>query len=372
MDRLSAATILCVNAGSSTLKCARYEIVDGRPRAVERSEVTAGPAALDGALVALTANGTQLPAVVAHRLVHGGPDLDRHCVVDEHVLDQLRRAVPFAPLHLPVELAAIEATIARMPDAVQIVCFDTTFHRTLPPVARRLPLPDEFDRAGVRRFGFHGLSCEYVVDEVGAATLGRAVIAHLGSGASLTAVVDGRSVDTTMGLTPTGGVVMATRTGDLDPGVLVHLAREHGLDPDALEVLVNQHAGLLGLSGTTGDMQALLGASGHGDPAAALAVDIFCTSVRKQVGALTTVLGGLDTLVFTGGIGEHSARVRAVVCAGLTHLGVELDPDRNERADPVIDTYADGVTVRVVPTDENAVIARHAARLAGLTGVTRP
>jgi acetate kinase len=368
VDRLSATAILCVNAGSSTLKCARYDVADGEPHEVDRADVPAGPDALDHALATLTADGTETPAVVAHRVVHGGPELDRHSVIDAAVLAQLRHAVPFAPLHLPAELAAIDATMRRVPAAVQVACFDTTFHRTLPTVARRLPLPEELDRAGVRRFGFHGLSCEYVVSEVGAATLGRAIIAHLGSGASLTAVVEGRSVDTTMGLTPTGGVVMATRTGDLDPGVMVHLAREHGLDPDALEQLVNQHAGLRALSGTTGDMQALLDASNRGDPAATLAVDAFCTSVRKQVGALTTVLGGLDTLVFTGGIGEHSARVRALVATGLEHLGVELDAARNERADAVVDTGTERVTVRVVPTDENLVIARHAAELAGLTG----
>jgi acetate kinase len=234
----------------------------------------------------------------------------------------------------------------------------------MPAVARRLPIPAALDRAGVRRFGFHGLSCEYVVGAVGADALGRAVVAHLGSGASLTAIDAGRSVDTTMGLTPTGGVVMATRTGDLDPGVMLHLAREHGLAPDALEHLVNQQSGLLGLSGTTGDMRALLEARRSGDTAAALAVDVFCTSVRKHVGSLAAVLGGIDTLVFTGGIGEHAPSVRAIACAGLAHLGIVLDLDRNERSDGVIS--GGDVTVRVVATDENLVIARHAARLAHL------
>jgi acetate kinase len=353
VDRLSAVGILCVNAGSSTLKCARYELVDDQPREVDRAEVAAGPSALDDALVQLVTDRDEVPTVVAHRVVHGGPHVDVHQVIDAPVLEQLRRAVPFAPLHLPAELDAIAATARRMPDAVQVACFDTTFHRTLPPIVRRLPLPEELDRAGVRRYGFHGLSCEYVVDAVGSATLGRAIIAHLGSGASLTAVVDGRSVDTTMGMTPTGGVVMATRTGDLDPGVMVHLTREHGLDADALEALVNHQSGLRGLSGTTGDMRQLLDARAHGDDAATLAVDAFCASVRKQVGALTTVLGELDTLVFTGGIGEHSAEVRSLVCAGLEHLGIGLDG-------------AGGVRVRVVPTDENLVMARHATRLAGL------
>lgn len=367
MDRLTPRTILCINAGSSTLKTARYEIADGALREVDAHEVAAGPRALDHALDALVADATKHPDVVAHRVVHGGPHLDRHCAIDAEVLDRLRRAEPFAPLHLPVEIAAITTTMRRIPNAAQIACFDTTFHRTLPAIARRLPLPEEFDRAGVRRFGFHGLSCEFVVGAVGASVLGRAIVAHLGSGASLTALEHGRSADTTMALTPTGGVVMATRTGDLDPGVMLYLARERDLDPDALEDLVNRRSGLLGLSGSTGDMRALLDAGASGDTAATLAVDVFCASVRKQVGALTTVLGGLDTLVFTGGIGEHAPRVRALVCAGLAHLGVALARERNERGDAVIDDDTGRVRVRIVPTDENLVVARHAARLAGFS-----
>jgi acetate kinase len=352
VDRLSADAILCVNAGSSSLKCARYDVVDGAPHEIGRVEVAAAPDAIERALAELANDDSGPTTVVAHRIVHGGPELDQHCVVDDAVLAQLRRAIPFAPLHLPVELAALEETARRVPDARQVVCFDTSFHRTLPEVARRLPLPVALHRAGVRRFGFHGLSCEYVVGAIGAEALGRAVIAHLGSGASLTAIRDGQSVDTTMGLTPTGGVVMATRTGDLDPGVLAYVEREHHLDVDAIEDLVNRQSGLLGLSGTTGDMRTLLDACDQGDADAALAVDVFCASVRKHVGALAAVLGGLDTLVFTGGIGEHAPRVREHVCAGLEHLGVDGD--------------AGPVRVRVVATDENLMIARHAVRLTGL------
>jgi acetate kinase len=362
VDRLNAPAILCVNAGSSSLKCARFELAGDEPHEVDRVELDTGPDALGDALDALT--GASPPRAVAHRVVHGGPHLDRHCVLDAETAEALRQAVPFAPLHLPPELAAIDATARRLPDAVQVVCFDTTFHRTMPTVARRLPIPDAFDRAGLRRFGFHGLSCEYVVGAVGADALGRAVVAHLGSGASLTAIEAGRSVDTTMGLTPTGGVVMATRTGDLDPGVLLHIARAGGLDPGALEELVNRRSGLRGVSGTTGDMRALLDARTAGDAAAALAVDVFCASVRKHVGALATVLGGIDTLVFTGGIGEHAPVVRALICDRLAHLGVLIDRDRNERSDAVISSG--DVTVRVVPTDENLVVARHAADLARL------
>jgi acetate kinase len=362
--RLTVPSIVCVNAGSATLKCARYTVDGGVVSEVDHTEVEAGPDALDAALTSVAPDVP--PAVVAHRVVHGGPEIDQHCRIDEHVLDQLERARPFAPLHLPAELAALTATARRFPDAVQVACFDTTFHRTLPAVARRLPLPAELDRAGVRRFGFHGLSCEYVVGVVGADALGRAVIAHLGGGASLTAVLEGRSVDTTMGLTPTGGVVMATRTGDLDPGVVLHLWREHDLDADALEALVNERSGLRGLSGTTGDMRELLAARAAGDDAATLAIDVFCTSVCKHVGALVAVLGGVGSLVFTGGVGEHAPAIRAEVCDRLAHLGVALDAERNARADPVISRGGAAVAVRVVPTDENLVMARHAARLGGL------
>jgi acetate kinase len=365
VDRLSPSSILCVNAGSSSLKCARFEVADGEPREVDCAEVDAGPGALDTALGSLTGDGQEQPDVVAHRVVHGGPELAEHCIVDARVLAALRAAIPYAPLHLPAELEAMDTTARRIPDAMQVACFDTTFHRTLPSVARRLPIPIDLDRDGVRRYGFHGLSCEYVVGAVGPDALGRAVIAHLGSGASLTAIVAGRSVDTTMGLTPTGGVIMATRTGDLDPGVLLHVARARGLDADQLETLVNHESGLLGISGTTGDMRVLLDARVAGDAAATLAVDAFCAGVAKHVGALTTVLGGLDSLVFTGGIGEHAPPVRELVCDRLVHLGVAVDQVRNERSDPTIGRGA--VAVQVVHTDENLVIARHAGRLAGLS-----
>ncbi|HVN50034.1 MAG TPA: hypothetical protein VMT43_01310, partial [Acidimicrobiales bacterium] len=247
-------SVLCVNTGSATVKCARFEVAgDDDPRETARVERPAGPTALQDALAALADTGATSVGLVAHRVVHGGPHLVDHCVVDGEVLDALRAAIEFAPLHLGAEIAAIEAVAALHPDAVQVACFDTAFHRTMPLVARRLPLPQSLHDAGVRRFGFHGLSCEYVVGAVGAATLGRCVIAHLGGGASLTAVRDGRSVDTTMGLTPTGGVVMATRTGDLDPGVILHLLRS-GMAADEVEDLVTRGGGLLALSGETADM----------------------------------------------------------------------------------------------------------------------
>jgi acetate kinase len=243
-----------------------------------------------------------------------------------------------------------------------VVCFDTTFHRGLPAVARRLALPAAEPAAAVHRFGFHGLSYEYVVDRLGAAVRGRVVIAHLGNGASMAAVRDGRAIDTSMGLTPAGGFMMGTRTGDLDPGVLIYLMRAKGYDADRLDRLVNKEAGLLGVSGVSADMKTLLERRGC-DEAAALAVAMFCYQARKQVGAFAAALGGLDTLVFTGGIGERAAPVRAEIGEGLEHLGVRLDPARNAaHADPVSAPEARCV-VRVIPTNEDLMIARHSRAL---------
>src|SRR5581483_4736543 len=241
------------------------------------------------------------------------------------------------------------------------------FHRRMPEVAQRLPLPRTLWAQGIRRYGFHGLSYEYVVATAGAATLGRAVIAHLGNGASLAAVRDGLPVDTTMGFTPAGGLMMGTRSGDLDPGVLVHLLTQEGYGAAALERLVDHESGLLGVSGVTSDMKTLLEARAS-QPAAAEAIELFCYLLRKHVGALATVLGGLDSLVFTGGIGEHAAAVRRETCRGLEHLGIQLDPGRNARHDPVISAPGSPCTVRIVPTDEDLMIARHTRRLLSTPG----
>ena len=274
MDTLSSQgrsdEILCLNVGTSSVKAARYvRDLGGDPVLLGHAERPAGPDAIDALLRELVPDDRP-PAVVAHRVVHGGPDLVEHTIVDDEVRSTLEQAVPFAPLHLPGEIAAIDAVGRRYLQVKQVVCFDTAFHRTMPEAARRLALPGWVRDEGVERYGFHGLSYEFIVAHIGAADLGRAVIAHLGSGASLAAISGGRSVDTTMGLTPTGGVVMATRSGDLDPGVLLHLARRHDLDADALEHLVDQESGLLGLSGSTGDMQELLDRRRAGDDVAAL------------------------------------------------------------------------------------------------------
>lgn len=381
--------ILCLNSGSSSLKFALY-----RPRGAAEALVAAGAVEriglADGCLWVRGADGAPLlerkedfpghaaavdavfgaaarlrlpePAAVGHRVVHGGA---RH-VAPERVapalLADLRELAAFAPLHLPGSIEGIEAVAARFPHLPQAACFDTAFHRRMPELAQRLALPGALWEEGVRRYGFHGLSYEYVLEALGEAARGRVVIAHLGNGASMAAVRDGVPVDTTMGFTPAGGFMMGTRSGDLDPGVLVHLMRERGWGPDDVERLVTREAGLLGVSGLSPDMKTLLEARDR-NPRAALAVDLFCYQARKHIGALAAALDGLDTLVFTGGIGERAAPVREQVCRGIAHLGIEIDPERNRAHAGTISTPSSPCTVRVVPTDEDLMIARHTRRL---------
>jgi acetate kinase len=385
---VTSVRVLCLNSGSSSLKFALYDgaggdapiatgvverigmpggrlvvrDADGRATA-ETAGAFGGPgAAVHAVLDAVAAAGHAAPDAVGHRLVHGGPDRTAPVRIDASVLEGLRQLVPFAPLHLPAQLEGVEAVAARFPATPQVACFDTAFHRRMPEVAQRLPLPRRLWDDGVRRYGFHGLSYEYVVQAVGAARLGRAIIAHLGNGASMAAVRDGVSVDTTMGFTPTGGFMMGTRSGDLDPSIVVHLLARHGHDGGSIERLVDRDSGLLGVSGTTADMETLLRTRAD-DPHAAQAVAMFCYALRKQVGSFAAVLDGLDTLVFTGGIGEHAAPVRWESCRELAHLGIRLDASRNDAPAPVISADAAGCTVRVVPTDENLVVARHTRAL---------
>ena len=346
-------TILALNCGSSSLKYALFDgetavkcdIIDSIGSGGVANHAAAVQAILDRLAVA--------PSAVGHRIVHGGPELFEPTLVDDALLSTLHRAVPFAPLHLPIELATIAAVGARFGGVPQVVCFDTGFHRALPAVARHYALPARLHDAGIRRYGFHGLSYEYVASIV--PTRARAIFAHLGNGASMTAVRHGRSIDTTMGLTPTGGLVMGTRSGDLDPGVLIYLMTR-GLDAHSIGQLVDREAGLLALSGTTSDMRQLLSAREH-DPRATLAIDVFCYHARKAIGAFAAALGGLDMLVFTGGIGERSASVRSAICRGLRHLGIELDADRNGVNAQLISSGA--CEIRVIATDEERIIARH-------------
>jgi acetate kinase len=262
-------------------------------------------------------------------------------------------------LHLPPSLRVVEALRQQRPHLPQAACFDTAFHARMPEVARRLPLPRTFFDQGVLRYGFHGLSYEYVLSRLGERARGRVVMAHLGNGASMAACLDGRPMETTMGMTPLGGFMMGTRTGDLDPGVPLYLTRACGYDENTLEHLLDKESGLKGVSGETADMKTLLELRSAGHEAAAQAVDMFCYQARKTIGSLTAALGGVDLLVFTGGMGEKAPPVRALICEGLEHLGIQLDPGRNEINNEVISGKAAGCVVMVVPTNEDLVIARH-------------
>jgi len=307
------------------------------------------------------------PDAIGHRIVHGGERFVEPLRVTDEVLEGLEALVPLAPDHLPAELSVLRAAAGAYGDVPQVACFDTAFHRGMPKVARRLPLPALPDGRRLVRYGFHGLSYEYlrgrVAELAGTAALPRRlVLAHLGSGASLAALLEGRPVDTTMGFTPAGGLMMATRPGDLDPGVLLYLLREGGLSVEGLDELVNRRSGLLGVSGTSPDMRRLLELEGQ-DEAAAAAVELFCYLAAKQLGAMVAALGGLDALVFSGGIGENAPAIRARITVRAEHLGVRLDGERNERGEPLISAPDSTVVVRVVPTDEERVIARHTAAL---------
>ena len=360
---MGTPTILTLNAGSSSLKYALY--MDGaRVAGATVDRVGMGTddrgAALEKVLAAVGGHGEI--AAVGHRVVHGGERFVAPVRIDDDVLAALHRLSTIDPDHLPAEIALIEAMRMRSPATTQVACFDTAFHATMPRVSRLLPIPRRYEASGLRRYGFHGLSYGYIVEHLGEAARGRLVMAHLGSGASLCAARDGKSVDTTMGFTPTGGIPMGTRTGDLDPGVLLYMMRSESASATTIDELVNKHSGLLGVSGTSADMRELLAREAN-DTAAADAVALFCHGVRKAVGALAATLDGLDTLVFAGGIGENAPVVRTRVCAGLSHLGVVLDPARNDASCDIVSTNASACTVRVVRTDEEAVIARETAAL---------
>ncbi|HVT28514.1 MAG TPA: acetate/propionate family kinase [Lacipirellulaceae bacterium] len=298
------------------------------------------------------------PAAIGHRIVHGGPKLRQHCLIDDAVLAQLKAATAFAPLHIPSALSVIRFAQEHFPRLPQAACFDTTFHAELTDVARVLPISKELQSEGIQRYGFHGLSCESIVHQLANDLPNRLVIAHLGNGASVTAVKAGKSIDTSMGLTPTGGVIMGTRSGDLDPGVLVYLMREKKFDAAMLEELVDHRSGLLGISGVGSDMRRLHEvAASNAD--ARLAIQMFCYSVRKQVAAIIAALDGADMLVFTGGIGENDAQARAAICRGLSWIGVTLDPARNRSGENPISDAASRCAVHVLASQEDEQIARH-------------
>jgi len=306
-------------------------------------------------------------AAVGHRVVHGGMRYSQPEKVTDELLAALRHISSFAPEHVPAQIELIEAVRQQMPGVPQVACFDTAFHRQMPRVARLLPIPRRYDRMGIERYGFHGLSFAHLLEELARtagpeATRGRVILAHLGAGASLAAVHEGRSIDTSMSFTPTAGLPMATRSGDLDPGLLSFFARSEHMTAEQFHELVNHRCGLLGVSETSGDMRDLL-AREAADVRAAEAVGLFCYQLKKWIGAYAAALGGLETLIFSGGIGENSAEVRARACDGLEFLGIQLDWQRNLRHEPIISADGANVTVHVFRTNEELMIARATYRV---------
>jgi acetate kinase len=299
-------------------------------------------------------------AAIGHRIVHGGSQFVAPVRLNHKTIDELAALTPMAPLHQEACLSPARTLLSLRPDVMQAGCFDTAFHATLEPPASRFAIPRSYEESGIRRYGFHGLSYEFIAGrlrEISPALAGkRTVVAHLGSGASLCAMRNGRSVDTTMGFTPLDGVMMGTRCGTIDPGILLYLQRERGLSVEDLEQLLYHKSGLLGVSGVSSDMRTLLSSR---DPRAAEAIDLFAFETAKAVCAMALTLQGLDGLVFTGGIGEHAAKVRALVCNRLRWLGLELDPKANDEAVDLVSPGSSSVEIRVIPTSEETTIARH-------------
>ncbi len=312
-------------------------------------------------------SGRDALTVVGHRVVHGGPMYCEPQRITTQMIEQLRHLSPFAPEHLPQEILLTEAIRHRFPDLPQVACFDTAFHHDLPRVARLLPLPRRYEEQGVRRYGFHGLSYAFLMEELGRlagaeAAHGRVILAHLGNGASLAAVQGGKSIDTSMGFTPAAGVPMSTRSGDLDPGLPGYLARAENMKAEQFNEMINSRSGLLGMSETSSDMRDLLDRETR-DVRAAEAVALFCYQIKKRIGAYAAALGGLDALVFAGGIGEHAPTVRARICDGLGFLGIELDERCNTANEAVISKEKTPVAVRVIHTDEEVMIAKSVCRV---------
>lgn len=360
--------MLAINSGSSSTKFAVFTIAPA-PAPLCRGTIdeAAGAATIAQVLErAADALETHPLAAVGHRIVHGGPSLSGPRLVNGELLAALRQIVSFAPNHLPAELDLIEAAARLCPAVPQMVCFDTAFHSDLPDVARHLPIPRAFGARGVRRYGFHGLSYTFLLEELrrrdGRAAGGNVIFLHLGNGSSLAAVAAGRCIDTSMGFTPIGGVVMSTRSGDLDPGVVTYLARSTGYDADRLEHALSHESGLAGISGGVRDMRELLAREAD-DEGCRLAVAMYCYDISKRIGSYAAALAGLDALVFSGGIGEHAAAVRARICRGLRFLGIDVDDRRNDGGAPVISRAGGRVAVHVIPTDEEVVIAQAAWRL---------
>jgi acetate kinase len=390
-------SILTINGGSSSIKFALFEAGDplrrileggieriGLPEAALRvkgvnqaDNFSRSVAAPDhkAAVSVLTdwieeRSGRDALTAVGHRVVHGGPKYSEPQRITAKMVEELHRLSPFDPEHMPEEILLIEAFQHRFPDLRQVACFDTAFHNDLPRVARLLPIPRRYEAQGVRRYGFHGLSYAFLLEELARlagseAAQGRVILAHLGNGASLAAVHHGKSVDTSMSFTPTAGVPMSTRSGDLDPGLVWYLARTENMSAKQFNEMINYQSGLLGISETSSDMRDLLKCESQ-DVRAAEAVAVFCYQIKKWIGAFAAALGGVDTLVFAGGIGKNAPSVRARICDGLGFLGIEVEEKRNAANEGVISAPSSRVPVRVIRTDEEGMIAKTVCRILGL------
>lgn len=394
--KTDSTCILTINGGSSSIKFALFDAGNSLRRIVHGSIERIGlpktelqvqgldqkdnylhpvsapdhQAAVEVLMDWIAARGDQAIAAVGHRVVHGGPKYSAPERITDQMIAELRRLSPFDPNHLPEEVLLTEAFHRRFPDLPQVACFDTEFHHDLPRVAQLLPIPRRYEAQGVRRYGFHGLSYAFLMQELArlgepAATTGRVILAHLGNGASLAAVRNSKPVDTSMGFTPTAGVPMSTRSGDLDPGLVWYLSRSENMDAQQFNEMVNFQSGLLGMSETSSDMRDLLACEAD-DVRAADAVALFCYQIRKTIGAYAAALGGLDTLVFAGGIGENAPVVRARICENLAFLGIEIEEKHNAENAAVISATTSRVTVRVMHTDEELTIARSVCEVIGL------
>jgi acetate kinase len=377
--------VLALNSGSSSLKFGVYRVNSSREEPLLTGEAHAIGAAhgefslLDArdsttsreprvfadqstalAHIISVLAASNLPALTAvgHRVVHGGAALREHCLIDETVVHQLDAAAVFAPIHTPAALSVIQLAIERFPGLPQVACLDTAFHADMPDVASTFPIAASLRAHGMKRYGFHGLSCESIVRQLAHEAPDRVVIAHLGNGASVTAVKRGKSIDTSMGLTPTGGVMMSTRSGDIDPGLLIYLLLQKEFRAVQLEHILNNESGLLGISGLSGDMRHLHDVAAS-NATAQLAVDMFCYAVRKQIAAMIAALNGIDRLVFTGGIGENDALVRATICSGLACMGIHLSDNSNRSKRDAIQAVDLQCLVEVLPAAEEQQIAHH-------------
>jgi acetate kinase len=398
-----SGTILVVNAGSSSIKFQLFSVGSGdglerrlkgqiegvgvKPRLIARgvggeplidqtwaaSDVKDVPAALDKLVGFLRAHIGQLPTAIGHRVVHGGPDYSEPTVITEAVLKHLAAFSPLAPLHQPNNLAPIHAVRARQPQLLQVACFDTAFHRSHPEVADRYALPETLYEEGVRRYGFHGLSYEYIADRLESVApdlvKGRLIVAHLGSGASMCALHAGKSVECTLGFTALDGLPMGTRPGQLDPGIVLYLMSEKGMSVKQIEYFLYNECGLKGLSGISNDVRELLKSQ---DPRAKRAVDYFVYRIALSAGMLTSAMGGIDGFVFTAGIGENAPSIREAVAKRLAWLGLELDTEANAKGTPCISREGSRVSCYVIPTDEELMIARHTLHVLRARGATLP